>query len=103
MILGKVIGNVVATVKDPSLDGEKLLLVQLLNPDRSSSGRPLAAIDVVQAGDGDFVFLVRAREASLATFPVVGPVDLAIVGIVEELALVDPGSLEMPFGTTYYT
>ncbi len=102
MILGQVVGNVVATVKDEQLAGEKLLLVQLMNKKREPVGRPAAAIDVVDAGQGDFVFLVRAREAALATFPVVGPVDLAIVGIVEQLDSLENLDLELPFGNSYY-
>jgi ethanolamine utilization protein EutN len=103
MILGQVVGNVVATIKDETLAGEKLLLVQLMKKNREPVGRPQAAIDVVDAGQGDFVFLVRAREASLATFPVVGPVDLAVIGIVETVDLLDAVELELPFGESYYT
>ncbi len=103
MILGQVVGNVVATIKDEQLAGEKLLLVQLMNKDRQPIGRPAASIDVVDAGLGDFVFIVRAREAALATFPVVGPVDLAIVGIVESMDLLEEVDLELPFGDSYFT
>ncbi len=103
MILGQVVGNVVATIKDPTLEGEKLLLVQLMTKDRKPVGRPAAAIDTVDAGPGDLVFLVRAREASLATFPVVGPVDLAILGIVETVDLLEKVDLELPYGESYYT
>src|SRR5512140_3381021 len=98
MILGQVVGSVVATIKDEKLAGEKLLLVQLMNKRREPVGRPAAAIDTVDAGQGDFVFCVRAREAALATYPVVGPVDLAIVGIVESMSTLDTLDLELPFG-----
>jgi len=103
MILGQVVGTVVATVKDPQLEGEKLLLVQLLNAKREKIGRPLAAIEVVDAGVGDLVFLVRSREAALATYPVQGPVDLAIVGIVDSTQSVEELDLELPFGETFFT
>lgn len=103
MILGQVVGNVVATIKDEQLAGEKLLLVQLMNQKREPVGRPAAAIDVVDAGQGDLVFLVRAREAAMVTYPVQGPVDLAIVGIVESLDLLEQVELELPFGESYYT
>lgn len=102
MILGRVVGNVVATLKDDTLSGERILLVQLMDGNQVPSGRPQAAIDVVDAGEGDFVFLVRAREASLATFPVVGPVDLAIVGIVERVDLIKTTELELPFGDSNF-
>ncbi len=102
MILGQVVGTVVATIKDEQLVGEKLLLVQLMNKRREPIGRPVAAIDTVDAGPGDWVFCVRAREAALATYPVVGPVDLAIVGIVESLSTLDKVDLELPFGDSRY-
>ena len=69
----------------------------------SQVGRPQAAIDVVDAGQGDFVFLVRAREAALATYPVVGPVDLAIVGIVETADEIENVELELPEGDSFFT
>jgi microcompartment protein CcmK/EutM len=103
MILGKVVGNVVATIKDERLAGERLLLVQLSTRHGKPVGRPAAAIDVVDAGEGDWVFLVRAREASLATFPVVGPVDLAIVGIVETVDQLAKVDLELDFGQSRFT
>jgi ethanolamine utilization protein EutN len=102
VILGRVVGNVVATIKDETLKGEKLLLVQLMNRHREPIGRPAAAIEVVDAGPGDFVFCVRMREASLA-IPRLGPVDLAIVGIVERLDVLEHVELELPFGHSEYT
>lgn len=103
MILGKVIGEVIATIKDESVHGRKLLITQLLTPQGNPIGRPQVAIETVHAGVGDYVFLVRAREASLATFPVVGPPDLAIVGVIDHVDTIDPGSLELPFGDTWFT
>lgn len=74
------------TVKYPDLDGVKLLTVQPLNKRLEPVGRVQVAADTVQAGAGDLVVLVRAREASLA-LPGVKfvPIDLATVGIVDEL------------------
>jgi len=103
MILGKVVGEVIATIKDESVHGRKLLITQLLTPNREPIGRPQVAIETVHAGIGDFVFLVRAREASLATFPVVGPPDLAIVGVIDHVDTIDPGDIELPVGYTTFT
>lgn len=103
MILGQVVGEVIATLKDESVQGRKLLITQLLNQKREPVGRPQVAIEVVDAGIGDYVFLVRAREASLATFPVVGPVDLAILGVIDHADMIDGVELEMPFGYSQYT
>lgn len=102
MILGQVVGQIVATIKDESLFGRKLLLTQLLSPERVAIGRPQVAIEVVDAGIGDLVFCVRARDASYAVVPN-APADLAIVAVVDHWDSVDPGSLELPFGQTWIT
>ncbi len=102
MILGQVVGEVIATIKDETLQGRKLLLTQLLNQKREPVGRPQVAVEVVDAGIGDFVFLVRARDASFAIIPN-GPVDLAIVGVIDHADAIDPGDIELPFGYTHYT
>jgi microcompartment protein CcmK/EutM len=103
MILGQVVGEVISTIKDETLNGRKLLITQLMNSKRAPIGRPQVAIEVVDAGVGDYVFLVRMREASLATFPVVGPVDLAIVGVIDHFDTLDTVDLELPFGYSTWT
>jgi ethanolamine utilization protein EutN len=81
--LARVIGDVVATRKDDSLVGIKLLIVQPLSPDRTPAGRPLVAVDAVGAGVGEEVFFVRGKEASFPFFPAEVPADAGIVGIVD--------------------
>jgi microcompartment protein CcmK/EutM len=81
--LARVIGDVVISVKDPGLEGIKLLLVQPLTPERQPAGRPLVAVDAVGAGVGDEVFYVRGKEASFPFYPAEPPVDAGIVGIVD--------------------
>ncbi|HMF93741.1 MAG TPA: EutN/CcmL family microcompartment protein [Vicinamibacterales bacterium] len=83
MQLARVIGDVVATRKDESLTGIKLLVVQPLTADRRPSGRPLVAVDAVGAGVGEEVFFVRGKEASFPFSPLEPPVDAGIVGIVD--------------------
>jgi ethanolamine utilization protein EutN len=58
MIVGKVVANVVATVKHRHLVGRKLLMVQPLDADGTPKGKPLLAVDGVQAGIGDRVLVV---------------------------------------------
>ena len=81
MNIGRVIGDVVATRKDPNLTGHKLLIVQPLTPDRQPAGRPVVAVDAVGAGVGEEVFFVRGREASFPFHPIEVPTDAGIVGI----------------------
>ena len=87
MNLARVIGTVVATVKSEGLEGRRLLVVQLLDHHQRPLGRPAVAVDAVQAGPGDLVHTVGSREAALALDPWFVPVDLAIVGIVDQVAI----------------
>jgi len=83
MHLARVIGDVVATRKEESLTGTKLLLVQPLDANSQPAGRPLVAVDAVGAGVGEYVFFVRGKEASFPFLPAEPPVDAGIVGIVD--------------------
>jgi microcompartment protein CcmK/EutM len=83
MQLGKVIGNVVLTIKNDTLAGVKLLLVQPLSSGREPIGRVVVAADSVGAGVGEEVFFVRGKEASFPFYPTEVPADAGIVGIVD--------------------
>jgi ethanolamine utilization protein EutN len=83
MYLGIVKGTVVAERKAQGLEGAKILLVQPVDEHKKPVGDIQAAIDRVQAGPGDLVYLVGSREAALACDPWFVPVDAAIVGIVD--------------------
>jgi ethanolamine utilization protein EutN len=83
MYLGIVTGTVVAERKASGLEGKKILLVQPVDENSKPLGDVQAAIDTVQAGVGDLVYLVGSREAALACDPSFVPVDAAIVGIVD--------------------
>jgi len=86
MYLGIVKGTVVAERIAAGLEGKKLLLVQPVDENGAAVGELQAAVDTVQAGDGDLVYLVGSREAALACDPWFVPVDAAIVGIVDGIA-----------------
>jgi ethanolamine utilization protein EutN len=87
MQLARVIGDVVATIKDSNFDSIKLLLVQPINADGSDAGRPLVAVDSVGAGVGETVFFVRGKEASFPWHPTEVPADAGIVGIVDHYSV----------------
>ena len=70
MQLAKVIGDVVATRKDDTLHGLKLLVLQPIAADGSAAGRTLVAADAIGAGVGETVFFVRGKEASFPFHPV---------------------------------
>jgi ethanolamine utilization protein EutN len=82
--LARVIGTVVASVKTPSLEGVKLLVIQPLDRQLRPSGTQVVAADAVHmAGPGELVYFVAAREAAQAMPNTFVPVDHAIVGIVD--------------------
>jgi microcompartment protein CcmK/EutM len=86
MLLGKIVGTAIATIKTPGLKGVKLLVVELLDNNLAPFGnRQIAADGVQQAGLNDIVFLVRAREAALTLAETFVPVDLAVVGVVDKV------------------
>lgn len=75
-----------ASVKDPAMEGIKLLIVQPLDKGLSPSGECVVAADAVhQSGVGDMVYFVASREAAEALEPSFVPVDHAIVGIVDDV------------------
>ena len=83
MQIARVIGEVVSTIKDTSLTGLTLLVLQPLTAAGEATGRTLVAIDSVGAGVGENVFFVRGREAAFPFYPAEPPTDAAIVGIVD--------------------
>jgi microcompartment protein CcmK/EutM len=89
MQLARVIGTVVATVKNESLHGRTLLVIQTLDRYLNSSGKPMVAIDSVGAGVGELVFWCRGKEASFPFKREDTPTDCTIVGIVDSEAHVN--------------
>ncbi|TVQ39707.1 MAG: ethanolamine utilization protein EutN [Spirochaetaceae bacterium] len=85
MKLGKVIGTVVASTVDSSLEGAKLLLVQPLADDLTPSGTPIVACDTVQAGQGDRVLYEGGREAAMALANWFNPADATVMAIVDSV------------------
>jgi ethanolamine utilization protein EutN len=84
MLLGRVVGSVVACVVYEGLRGVPLLLVQPLDQAGQPQGRTLVAADATRtAGPGEFVYYEGGREAALALDPSFVPVDHAIIGIVD--------------------
>lgn len=91
MDLARVIGTVVATQKSPQLVGVKLCVIQPLDEALEPAGPTLIAADATaKRGTGELVYYVISAEAAFATpEDVQMPVDAAICGIVDHLALAD--------------
>lgn len=91
MILARVVGQVVSTMKRPQLAGAALLLVQPETPGGEPRGATLLAVDAVGAGVSERVLIVlEGRAAGEALGRARSPVDAAIVGIVDHVD-VEPG------------
>jgi microcompartment protein CcmK/EutM len=98
MFIAKVIGNVVATQKDPRFQGMKLLLVQpyiTKGGKLQSSGSSVVAVDSVGAGIGECVLFTQGSSARLTPTTKDSPVDSVIVGIVDTVE-VEGKILEKP-------
>lgn len=88
MQLGRVVGQVVATLKDDALEGKTLLLIQPLDKQGRDRGRTLVGVDAVGSGAGETIYWCRGREASLAWHPhQTVPTECAIVGIVDSVTI----------------
>ena len=90
MLIGRVIGNVVATQKAPSHEGLKILVVQPLNLDGNDRGDPILALDAVGAGIGERVLVVtEGFSAMTAVERPNSPIDMAVVGVIDSVDLVE--------------
>jgi ethanolamine utilization protein EutN len=90
MLIGRVIGDVVATQKAPSHEGQKILVVQPLNLDGSERGDPVLALDAVDAGFGERVLLAtEGFSAMTAVGRPNSPIDMAVVGVIDSVDLID--------------
>ncbi len=87
MYLGRVIGCVWSTMKDPALSGMRMLVVQPLTPELENTGKRIICTDCTGAGAGEIIYWVRGREASFPFRPAEPPTDTTIVGIVDSVHL----------------
>lgn len=93
MVLARVIGTLVATIKAKGLEGVKFLIVQPLDKRLVPKGEPVVAADgVAMAGVGDLVYVVAGREAALALPIHFVPVDHAVTGIVDAVSHLERGA-----------
>jgi ethanolamine utilization protein EutN len=81
MILARVVGTVVATRKDPRLEGKKLLIVKPVSPEGKDETGYLVAVDTCSAGFKERVLVVSGSSARLAEGCKDVPVDSAIIGV----------------------
>ena len=87
MILARVVGTVVATRKDPRLEGKKLLILKPVSPDGNDEAGYVVSVDTVGAGFRERVIAVSGSSARMAEGCKDKPVDASIVGIVDTVSL----------------
>ena len=85
MVIAKVVGSAVATLKHEQLKSGKLLLVCAADPEGNVTGETFLALDLVGAGEGELVIISRGSSARKATGHDASPADAAIVGILDSL------------------
>ena len=83
MHIARVVGTVVSTVKNETLTGRKLLVIQPLNTQLEDTGKTMIAVDSIGAGTGELIFWCRGKEASFPFDPTPVPTDCTIVGIID--------------------
>jgi ethanolamine utilization protein EutN len=86
MILGRVVGEVVATRKHPSHERRKVLMVQPITPEGADRGEVVLALDGMDAGAGDRVLVVQEGFAAMtAVNRPASPIDMSIVAVVDSV------------------
>ena len=88
MFLGRVVGCVWATAKNPQMEGMRFLIVQPLTAELQNTGKRIVCADSTGAGAGELIYWVRGREACFPFLPQEVAADATIVGIVDEVHLV---------------
>jgi microcompartment protein CcmK/EutM len=87
MLIARVVGTVVSTIKDDKLVGRKILIVREATTENEVVGKPIAAIDTVDAGIGDLVLIAQGSSARLTSQTKETPTDAVIMAIIDELAV----------------
>ena len=89
MLIARVIGTTVSTIKNEKITGHKLLVVQQTDETGKSFGKPYVAIDTVDAGVGDLVLTAAGSSARQTTITKDRPVDAVIMAVVDSLVVND--------------
>jgi microcompartment protein CcmK/EutM len=85
MLIARVIGTTVSTIKDPKLSGQKLLILRQTDEHGEAFGKPYVAIDTVDAGVGDLVLTCAGSSARQTATTKDTPVDAVIMSIIDSL------------------
>jgi microcompartment protein CcmK/EutM len=87
MLIARVVGDVISTIKDEKMTGRKLLIVREVSVENEIVGKPIVAIDTVDAGVGDVVLVAQGSSARQTSSTKDTPTDAVIMAIVDSLVL----------------
>ena len=85
MLIAKVVGTTVSTIKDEKIIGQKLLVVRQTDENGDPFGKPYVAVDTVNAGVGDLVLTASGSSARQTTITKDRPVDAVIMAMIDSL------------------
>ena len=85
MLIARVVGDVVSTMKDDKIVGRKLLIVREVSVENEIVGKPVVAVDTVDAGVGDVVLVAQGSSARQTSLTKDTPTDAVIMAIVDSL------------------
>ncbi len=85
MLIAKVIGTTVSTIKDEKIIGRKLLIVRQTDENGDPFGKPYVAVDTVNAGEGDLVLTASGSSARQTTITKDRPIDAVIMAMIDSL------------------
>ncbi len=85
MLIARVVGTTVATIKDEKLQGRKLLILRQTDETGTPTGKPYVAIDTLDAGIGDLVLTAAGSSARQTNITKDTPVDAVIMAIIDHL------------------
>jgi len=85
MLIARVVGDVVSTIKDDKIVGRKLLIVREVDVENQIVGKPIVAIDTVGAGIGEVVLIAQGSSARQTSITKETPTDAVIMAIVDSL------------------
>ena len=85
MLIARVIGTTVSTIKDEKLLGRKLLILRQTDEHGAPVGKPYVAVDTVDAGIGDLVLTAAGSSARQTTITKDTPVDAVIMAVIDSL------------------
>jgi microcompartment protein CcmK/EutM len=87
MLIARVVGDIVSTIKDEKMNGRKLLIVREVTVEDEMVGKPIVAVDTVDAGAGDVVLIAQGSSARQTALTKETPTDAVIIGIIDTVEI----------------